>query len=766
MALSIDFTLTEAGIAAAFNAQSTGIDVALTHVAFGTGHKNPDGLETGLVTEVKRKPISGGSRVRPSQIRVAAVWAEQTDVADITEVGVFAGSVLFAYASSTAGTVIAKKVVGVDFVFYYDWVLSGIPADTISIVIDPDAAVALAALQIHIEDPLAHEQYLHRAAFAEDGAPFVWAGIAGGTPDTIELTLDAESVLTSYRAGQKFAFIAQGGNTGPVSLSVNGLAVHSVRKDGTDALAEGDIFASKVYEVTFDGLNFQIAGVTDFYNKLQTYSRSEVNSLLANKVNEIDVAAQPDAEAGTDNTKWMTPLRVFQAIAVKVIQATETVLGIAKVATTAQVTTGTDDATMVTPLKLSQRLTAVLIQATTTTFGMVKLSTQALAEAGADTLTAMTPQGVLWAINALTRLGGGSYAADTGTANGYTVAYTPAVAALTDGLILRFKANAANTGASTFSPNGLAAKSIVGLGQAALQGGEIIANGRCTVTYSLTLDKWILASGSGGSLQVASATQSQHAVNLGQAQSMFSPVVGSIRNGKMTLTAASATATFTADELIVETALGGQTFRLGSFSKTINLATTGAGGMDTGAAPVSSFVALYAIYNPTTQTAALLAVNAATLAPNIYGGANMPAGYTASALISVWPTNASSQLGIGFQSDRTIAVPAVSVLNTSATAGSLTPLSITSAVSLNAKFISGYLSVSSTALASFTFSLFPSSTVNGGAQTFTWGAVPAAAGQVNGFSSLQVVNPGAIGYVTVCSAGTPTLQININAYVI
>ncbi|MEZ0197325.1 hypothetical protein AB9U01_25060, partial [Pseudomonas qingdaonensis] len=47
-----------------------------------------------------------------------------------------------------------------------------------------------------------------------------------------------------------------------------------------------------------------------------------------------------------------TPLRVFQAIAKVVGQATETVFGWAKVATQAQVNTGTDDATMVTPKKV------------------------------------------------------------------------------------------------------------------------------------------------------------------------------------------------------------------------------------------------------------------------------------------------------------------------------------------------------------------------------------------------------------------------------
>jgi hypothetical protein len=64
------------------------------------------------------------------------------------------------------------------------------------------------------------------------------------------------------------------------------------------------------------------------------------------------LATQAEAEAGADNAKWMSPLRVAQAIAAKVVQATEAVLGIAKVATQAQTNAGTDDATMVTPKKL------------------------------------------------------------------------------------------------------------------------------------------------------------------------------------------------------------------------------------------------------------------------------------------------------------------------------------------------------------------------------------------------------------------------------
>ncbi|WP_233343469.1 hypothetical protein [Burkholderia cepacia] len=127
------------------------------------------------------------------------------------------------------------------------------------------------------------------------------------------------------------------------------------------------------------------------------------------------------------------------------------------------------------------------------------------------------------------------------------------------------------------------------------------------------------------------------------------PVVGSARNVAMGVATASATATLTADEIIVCSALGGVAYKLANFNKTVNLATTGAGGMDTGSAPTSGFVAIYAIYNPTTQTTALLARNAATLQPTVYGGSNMPSGYTASALVSVWPTNGSGQFVAGYQ---------------------------------------------------------------------------------------------------------------------
>lgn len=102
---------------------------------------------------------------------------------------------------------------------------------------------------------------------------------------------------------------------------------------------------------------------------------------------------------------------------------------------------------------------------------------------------------------------GFDYGLDTGTANTYTVEYSPAVLTVADGMVVRFKAKTANTGASTFSPNGLTAKPVIGLGHAALQGGEIIANGDVWLQWNSSIGSgsWILIASSRGVTQTSSS---------------------------------------------------------------------------------------------------------------------------------------------------------------------------------------------------------------------------------------------------------------------
>ncbi|MBF7980496.1 MULTISPECIES: phage tail protein [Rahnella] len=188
----------------------------------------------------------------------------------------------------------------------------------------------------------------------------------------------------------------------------------------------------------------------------------------------------------------------------------------------------------------------------------------------------------------------------------------------------------------------------------------------------------------------ADELMAQHLAEVAARLAYVPGVVGASRKAKMNVIAASKTATFIADELIVESSAGEQ-YRLSAFSKTVNLAAAGAGGMDTGAVPSAGFVGLYAIFNPTTKTADVLAVNASSSQlDERYTGANMPAGYTASALISVWPVS-GAMFAIGCQEGRFIAPLSTGMLSAASTA---TAAAVTTFATLsfpkNAKTISGY----------------------------------------------------------------------------
>ena len=75
-----------------------------------------------------------------------------------------------------------------------------------------------------------------------------------------------------------------------------------------------------------------------------------VNDTVAAAATE---ATQAEAEAGVNNTRKMTPLRVFQAIAARVKSATDAIAGIVELATSAEVRAGTDTARAVTPAGLA-----------------------------------------------------------------------------------------------------------------------------------------------------------------------------------------------------------------------------------------------------------------------------------------------------------------------------------------------------------------------------------------------------------------------------
>lgn len=244
-------------------------------------------------------------------------------------------------------------------------------------------------------------------------------------------------------------------------------------------------------------------------------------------------------------------------------------------------------------------------------------------------------------------------------------------------------------------------------------------------------------------------------------------VVGTSRNARMFVPSASATATFTADELIVQTALGGRQYKLNGLNKTINLAATGAGGMDTGAVPVTGFVALYAIYNPLTQVSNLLAVNATSaVVPEVYGGANMPAGYTASALVSVWKI-AVSKFTVGNQIGRRISVATTVLLSGSASVSPpVTSLSLATGVPLNATTISGWIYLRSDVGTTNSVEMALGNDANmSGQQKLRIGGTSAGGLDISGGFNIPLVSPSLIYYTFGSGTSTSGIgSINLSSY--
>jgi hypothetical protein len=330
----------------------------------------------------------------------------------------------------------------------------------------------------------------------------------------------------------------------------------------------------------------------------------------------------------------------------------------------------------------------------------------------------------------------GTAFAATGTAPAYVLTPSPAIQAYAANQRFRvaFAANG-TLGSNTLNISGQGAKSLVQYdGAGNLVPANIVAGMLTDVEYN------------GTSMIVLDPLTPS------------SSVAGLVRNAKMSVTAASATASWTADEVILETALGGAAYKIANASGSINLATTGAGGMDTGSAPTSGFVAVYGIFNPTTATFNLLATNAASLVGNVYGGGHMPSGYTASALISVWATNASGQFVAGYQEDRAVWFSNINALSTSTQQSSFTSLSIASAVPPNARTVGGYMIVSTNGTGTCLGQIASNASALGSTQVEGYNV---GGGQ---FSNIALATQQTIFYSATVSSGTMSATIAVSSY--
>lgn len=105
---------------------------------------------------------------------------------------------------------------------------------------------------------------------------------------------DVDSDLTAFAVGQKFSVIAHQTNSGAPTCSINGITPLSITKNGTTALAAGDITLSAVMLLYYDGGQLQLT------NPSTSTSTGTVSSVGLTAPSDLfAVAGTPITSSGT-----------------------------------------------------------------------------------------------------------------------------------------------------------------------------------------------------------------------------------------------------------------------------------------------------------------------------------------------------------------------------------------------------------------------------------------------------------------------------------
>ncbi|OPY00362.1 MAG: hypothetical protein A4E60_02350 [Syntrophorhabdus sp. PtaB.Bin047] len=243
-----------------------------------------------------------------------------------------------------------------------------------------------------------------------------------------------------------------------------------------------------------------------------------------------------------------------------------------------------------------------------------------------------------------------AYAADTGEANAYIAALSPALDAYITGMPVCFKVGNANTGASTIDINDLGAKTIKKNGNEELTVGDILAGQIVTVVYD------------GTNFQIMGVTKfDETKLRLSVRDATRNLVVqnnASNPNHQVDISA---------DEIILQDS-DGNPLRITSLSMTADITGSGAGGLDTGSEAISTWYHLWAIARADGTKSVIFSTSAT--APTL------PTGYTYKAYTGAWYNGTDGHLKAAYQRGTRVVLAELRPEVTGGTATSYTSFAI------------------------------------------------------------------------------------------
>lgn len=133
MSVALKPLITKAGLAAIWNATSTGVQAEIAYIGLGSQGYTPTVDQKTLRALVVKYPISGGEKLSSSLIHITAL-ADDDKAFWVRELGIYlADGTLFAVWSAP-DTPLTYKAAGTELLMAYDLSLEALPADSVTIV--------------------------------------------------------------------------------------------------------------------------------------------------------------------------------------------------------------------------------------------------------------------------------------------------------------------------------------------------------------------------------------------------------------------------------------------------------------------------------------------------------------------------------------------------------------------------------------------------------------------------------------------------------
>lgn len=148
MSTALQPQITKAGLAAIWNATSTGLSAEISHIGLGSSGYTPSADQKTLRAQMVKYPISGGEKLSSTLIHLTAV-ADDSAAFWVKEVGFFLsdGTLLAVWSHPTEA--LTYKSANTELLLAYDLSLEALPADSVTIT------STAAGLNLTLAEPLA-----------------------------------------------------------------------------------------------------------------------------------------------------------------------------------------------------------------------------------------------------------------------------------------------------------------------------------------------------------------------------------------------------------------------------------------------------------------------------------------------------------------------------------------------------------------------------------------------------------------------------------